>query len=231
MAIDWGKWSRADWTREPGSARKYKNKKTGEIISRHNYDVHYGSLKGLKGYRQKAQLNRRQNPEAILRPAPGRKKASALKGKEKREEIARRQREAKEAAAQRKIQSQWKRKYAVPKKIDLRNFRPGKISRVIELPIAYQPIEDVRQEAQRSGIVFAYMVGANLITEEGEERTIMESGLNHISVRFTKDRYADFIDRLMGISYAQLVSLFIHLSLKLEVARKRNKWKGKPRRV
>lgn len=229
MAKKQGDGTRDNWQRVPGASRRYINKQTGETISRHEYDRRFGSLREFSTYRAKAAQSKRVNPEAVLRPAKGRKKATHLKGEARRAEVEARQRAAREAEAERKIQKQWHRHFTVPSKIDLRNFRRGKLGRNIELPIKYAPVEQVRQAAQKSGVVFAYMVGANLITDQGEERTISFFTSRHISMRFTPEDYSDGIEKALRITYAKLVSLFIHLSLKIEIARKRNDWKGRTR--
>jgi len=60
-----------------GSSRNYVNTKTGEIISRYQYDKTYGATKEFKGNTHlKAKLNKEANPlVASARPAPGRKSA------------------------------------------------------------------------------------------------------------------------------------------------------------
>lgn len=58
-----------------GSSRRYANIKTGEIISRYQYDKLFGSTKEFGGNTHlKAKLNKLANPDlAAQRPAPGRK--------------------------------------------------------------------------------------------------------------------------------------------------------------
>ncbi len=63
-----------DFKRVPG--RRFENIKTGQIISRRQYDKHFGILakQGFTGYETKSAANKKANLEAILRPARGRKK-------------------------------------------------------------------------------------------------------------------------------------------------------------
>ena len=81
------------WERIAGSARRYRNTVTGEILSRRQYDQ---LTKGIT-YEQKAKDNKQRNlKEALARPARGRTKARTEQEKEirldleyKRQEIAR----------------------------------------------------------------------------------------------------------------------------------------------
>lgn len=68
--------SYSDWKYLGGSSRQYRNEKTGEVISRRQYDKRFGSLKkrGVTSYEKGAKLSA---PEVVAsRPAKGRGKAN-----------------------------------------------------------------------------------------------------------------------------------------------------------
>ena len=67
---------KGDWRSLGGSKREHVNVKTGQIISRRQYDQKFGSLAkaGYKTYESKAKTNLRKNPVlAKAQPARGRK--------------------------------------------------------------------------------------------------------------------------------------------------------------
>jgi len=64
------------WVPLGGSSRRYRNRLTGETISRRQYDKLYGTLRrqGYSSYEAKAKAAKQQQPErAALRPARGRR--------------------------------------------------------------------------------------------------------------------------------------------------------------
>lgn len=229
MGINWATFDGSDWRRVPGKARRYINVKTGETISRRQFLQHYGKARPFGSLEKRAKYYASRE-EQLLRPARGRKSGLRLSEADKIVEVSKRKRIKKEKLADEKIARELKKKRKPPKKITISNFKKGKISRNIELPIDYNAIEQVRQEAEDSKIVFGYLVGANLITEEGEDRTFTACKLRSIRKKFTFVEYEAMIERCNEISYARLVSLFVHLSLGIEIARKRNKWKGGKRK-
>lgn len=215
--IPWGVFQKSDWVRIPG--RKFKNPETGIEISRRQYDKHYGALVPYGSYEKKAAV-KKSEPGSILRPARGRKNATKLTGAARENELSLRKLRATEAAASKRIAKERGRAFVRPKKITVANFKAGKISRTIELPVEYEPIEETRAAANASRVVFGYVVGANLINENtGEDRTYTQFALRHISMRYSKADFAELLDELEEIEYATVVSLFIKLSLKMEVAK------------
>jgi len=68
--------SSADWKSLGGTSRNYVNTKSGEVLSRRQYDKKFGLLakKKYSSYESKAKANRRKNPTlAAARPAHNRK--------------------------------------------------------------------------------------------------------------------------------------------------------------
>ena len=62
-----------NWKPLGGTSRKYVNTSTGEILSRHTYDLRYGALREHKSYKKKSEVNRKKNPKlSAARPAPNR---------------------------------------------------------------------------------------------------------------------------------------------------------------
>jgi hypothetical protein len=226
MAIDWGRYQRGDWRMQSGKSKRYINRQTGEEISRRQFDQHYGSAAAYGTIDKRAKYNAAQGKN-LLRPARGRSSALKLTEAEKIVERSKRKVQKAEKLADKKINSEINKKRHALKRITLSNFKTGKISRNIELPVEYDAIVETIRSARDSKIVFGYFVGANLITDMGEDRTFTATRLRSISMGFTREEFDDMIDEAMGLTYARLVSLFVHLSLKIEVARSRNKWRKK----
>jgi hypothetical protein len=222
----------SDWRRVPGKARRYKNAKTGEEISRRQFVQRFGKARSFGTLEKRARFNRQQNEaEALLHPARGRKKATHLTGGEREAELGRRRVARKESAADKKIARIQAKRKSYPQTISIRSFKKGRLSREIELPIAYEPIEEVRQAAARSKIVWGYFVGVNLITTMGELRRYVPHGMQHINKVFKELSYQKMMEHAQSLSYATIVSLFIHLSLLEEIAQKRNGWKKRGHRI
>ena len=210
--MKWGDFRATDWKRIPGGARRYVNAKTGDEISRRQYLQHYGGATAY-GTLEKRAKHLSKTEKQLLRPARGRKSALRLSETEKIVEYNKRKVNKREAEADKKIARELSKKRRAPKKITIDNFKRGKISRNVVLPIEFEPIEAVRQEAEDSKLVFGYMVGANLITSEGEDRTFVAIKLRSISKKFTERDYQNLLDKANEISYAKLVSFFVHLYL------------------
>jgi len=65
-----------DWVPVGGSSRRYRNRRTGETISRRLYDKRFGNLRrqGFGSYEAKAKAAKQQAPvRAAMRPARGRR--------------------------------------------------------------------------------------------------------------------------------------------------------------
>lgn len=215
----------SDWQRVPGKSRRYRNVRTGEEISRRQFLQRYGGARAYGTLEKKAKINRQRfGEETLLRPARGRTKATQLTGAERQVEINRRKVIAREKAADEKIARAKAKTHRVPTKITLRNFHRSKISRMVELPISYEAIEQVRQAAAASGIVWGYIVGANILTDMGERRTFFSQKMQHIHKVYPRSKYDDMLATLANRAYKNIVSLFIMLYLLEAVAEKRNGW-------
>jgi hypothetical protein len=213
--------------RVPGAARQYTLRGNPAIkISRRQYDQHYGAATAFGTYEKKAKFKSRER-EAILRPARGRKSALKLAPIEKEQEIQRRKIAQQESRTLKRVQTERQKQHRYPTKIDLRNFKHGRKYRTIELPVSYEAIENTRAAAEKSGLVFGYYVGANLISErDGERISIAQFGLRHIAMKYKLKDFDDLMSKVQEKSYANLISLWIHLTLKADVATKRNGWRN-----
>lgn len=226
--IPWGKYDRSDWRRVPGASRRYVLVGNPDItISRRQYDEHYGAAVPYGTYEKKAK-HKSQEREAPLRPARGRTSALKLKESEKEAEIGRRRVTAKETATQKRIDRERGKAHKYPKSIDLRTFKKGKISRTIELPVMYEAVESVRSAAAKSRIVFGYYVGANMIDlKSGERISFAAFAMRDINMAFKPSDFTKLIKKAQEKTYAELISLWIHVKLKSAVAVDRNGWKKK----
>jgi hypothetical protein len=223
--IPFGKYERSDWRRVPGAQRRYALVSDPSVtISRRQFDEHYGAAVPYGTYEKKTKLKSKER-EALLRPARGRTSALKLSPAEKEAELGRRRVAAKEAATEKKVARGRAKQYRYPTKIDLRNFPKGRIYRTFELPVSYDAIVTVREAAERSRIVFGYYVGANLIDRDGELRSIAQFSLRDIKMKYTELDFEKLMKKVQEKDYAQLISLWIHLKLKEEIAIKRNGWK------
>lgn len=225
--IPWGKYDRSDWRRVPGASRRYSLVQNPSItISRRQYDEHYGTARAFGTYEKKAK-HKSNEREALLRPARGRTSARKLSQAEQEVEINKRKAQKQDTAMQRRIISERNKAHKYPTKINLRNFKKGKISRTIELPVSYEAVETVRKAAADSGLVFGYYVGANMVdTRSNKKISFAAFGLRDISMKFKERDFTRLMEKCKEKSYAELVSLWIHIKLKSAIAEKRNYWKG-----
>lgn len=228
--IPWGKYEREDWLRVPGGSRRYALRSNPDItISRRQFDEHYGAVRAYGTYEKKAKHKARE-PEALLRPARGRTSARKLSPAEKEIELGRRRVSAKEAATVKRIDRERGKAHKYPRSIDLRTFKKGKIHRTIELPVSLEAVETVRAAAAKSRIVFGYYVGANMIDlRSGERISFAAFGLRDVHMAFTRRDFDELMKKVEEKTYAELISLWIHLTLKSAVAKDRNAWRGRRR--
>lgn len=226
--IPWGKYERSDWRRLPGTSRRYVSVLNPDVtISRRQFDEHYGAAASFGTYEKKAR-EKAKEPEALLRPARGRTSARKLSPSEREAEINRRKVAQQERRTEEKISARRGKHYRYPKQITLRNFKRGQIFRVIELPVSYEAVESVRASAAKSRLIFGYLVGANMVDDRtGAPRVFSAFGLRDINYSFSQADFTNLLKKAKEKSYASLVSLFIHLTLKEDTARSRNAWKGR----
>lgn len=226
--VPWSKYDRSDWRRLPGAQRRYVSIHNPDVtISRRQFDEHYGSAASYGSYERKARAKSKE-PEALARPARGRTSARKLSPAQREVELQRRKVEKQETETTKKIQRLQGKQRKYPHTIDLRSFKKGKVFRRVELPVDYSAVESVRAAAAKSRIVFGYYVGANMIDDRsGEPRVFSLFGLRDINMPFTHKDFNNLLKKAREKSYASLVSLWIHLTLKSDVATKRNGWKGR----
>lgn len=226
--IPWGKYDRSDWRRLPGATRRYYNTQNPDVtISRRQFDEHYGSASAFGTYERKARAKAKE-PEALARPARGRTSARKLAPAEREVELQRRKVAQQETRTNKKIERLRGKQHKYPHKIDLRSFKKGKLFRRVELPVEYEAVETVRAAAAASKLVFGYYVGANMVDDKtGEARVFSLFALRDVNMPFTRKDFANLLKKAQEKSYASLVSLWIHLTLKSAVATNRNGWKGK----
>ena len=193
---------------EPGwkrvSGRRFENERTGEVISRRQYDKRYGALArgGFGSYEQKARANlTREGPvRQILKPARGRLKYRGPEYERERE-AARRTRERNEIEAQRKayaqIKSAQKRKYRTLKSISDRNFAPGVRSRKFPVEFSYESIADFLQIARKDKHLYAYLVGVDFVDlHDGVKGSMYVIGTRVMSYPFTEGDMESIEDKM-----------------------------------
>lgn len=213
--LNWSKYDRSDFERIPGS-RNYRLKSGGTEISRRQFDQHYGRLQGTTIERARDDARERIGAAQLLRPARGRKSGRKLSFDEREVEIARRQESAQAKRVKKKISTESARKSRLPKNLKKSHFKNDWIMRGYNLPLDQKAIDDARAMAQKSGIVFSYLVGVNLVDiRTGDERTMTYSaGAILISDRFTMADFEQMMDAAYEKDYAVPVSAFIKFKLK-----------------
>jgi hypothetical protein len=233
MAVDFSKFEGGDFKRVPGATRSYVNTKTGDVISRRQFDQHYGAARAFGTLEKKAKIKSSED-NAILRPARGRTDARKLSASEKIVEANRRKLEAQEAAAQKRIDKELTKKHVIPKKITIKNLRPGHISRAFTVSISegHDGLESLRREGKSSGKVFSYIVGGNLINDlTGGLRTYTQFAGRYIGDPYTLDDFKELVEHCRKLQYATLVSFYIRLMFeKVKAKAHAEKSKNKPAR-
>lgn len=214
--VQWGKFTKSDWKPEGGKSRNFVNKKTGEVISRRQYDKHYGAIRAFGSYEEKAKhFKDIQGGAQLLKPARGRKSKIKALGEERERAIQDRRKLQQQIAADRKIQRASRRHPKPPQRITRRSFKPNHRTRAYELPINYDAVVSTINAGRRSGLVFGYLVGVNLIDmRDGSPRTYTYGTLRHINKAFTQGDYEKMLDEVSLFTYAVPVSLFVRFKLK-----------------
>lgn len=223
--IPWGKYGRSDWVRVPGTQRRYALRTAPNIsISRRQFDEHYGAVSSFGTYERKAKA-KASEPEALLRPARNRPSALKLSPAAREVELNRRKVAAKESSIDKRVARERNKQHKYPARIDIRSFKKGRIYRVIELRVSWEAIETVRVAAQRSRIVFGYYAGANMIDDRSGERiAFAQFALQDVHLPYTQEKFDALMTMAREKTYAQLISVWIHLKLKEDIAVK-NGWK------
>ncbi len=229
----------SDWQPLGGTSRNFLNTKTGQILSRRQYDKQFGTLakQGFKSYQQKAKANK--SPEQVLKPARGR---AAFKGSEsdKAQEINRRQEEiaARNEAKKgiKKYRAKLEKKFRHYEEITDRSF--GKSSaHKIELPLEYSAIEGARKAGARNPHIFGYLVYLNFLNpEDGSEGSFCVIRARDIKMPFTKKDFEKLIEESENKSISSGVNFLVYscsmqFILKVQYVRaKREKEKERQRK-
>ena len=211
----------SDWVRLGGKSQRYKNRKTGEEISRRQYD----KLKSPLSYEARAKHNKLLNPgEQLLRPARGRKsyrrapewqRAEILEQRKAQKAAREKEREAKKQT--RKIERDTKR--LENKKIRVRSVKKhlipkGRIAWRIPFK-SYSDLIKLINDARATGVIFAYGLGMiGVDTRIGVERPIWV--VPYMSIKDTiSEREFDAVmqEALDAHSYMTLGGYFIQLAI------------------
>lgn len=229
-----------DWVRVPGSARRFKNQKTGVEVSRHQFDkMRFGLT-----HRQKAKKAFLADPKtAVLRPAKGRK--SALKAPtdlkeaiatarlDKKEEAKRIKEEEKTLKAlNKKIESALNKK--VPEsKITKQSLKTGHMG--VRKPFKdYQDFLRLLNDARKLGVIFSYSLGWRGVSERpesaGEYLDVSVFTQQHISKTISEDDFnTEFQVSFLEKSYMSFKNFFMHFAFKKEYAQERIKKSKDPK--
>ncbi|MHB1222395.1 MAG: hypothetical protein ACYC0J_10405 [Gammaproteobacteria bacterium] len=151
-----------NWARLPG--RRFQNTKTGEIISRRQYDKQYGRLaeKGFSSNEAQAKANRiKDETEFHSKPARGR---TSLRNKPLIE---------KQHLVQERKLKQKTRHYESPT-VSTRLLKKGKKSATVKCDWSYIEINKIIYQINNfpPNIIFAYLIGAHVIDKDGLERDV-----------------------------------------------------------
>ncbi len=166
-----------------GKSRNYKNTKTGEIISRRQYDKQYGSLAktGFKTYEDKARAakiidERRQ----LLRPARGRK-ALSIVGKTPTE--------VEHEIVERKIKK-YNRHIPTPD-VSKVKLQRGKKSAYVICDWSFEGIKAVIDQINKMSEkkMWAYFIGVTGIDADGVKRDIAVLPSEHFQEVFTEEKW------------------------------------------
>lgn len=219
--IPWGKYDASDWVRIPGAQRRYRNVSNPSIeISRRQYDEHYGAVAKYGTYEKKARAKSHE-AEALLRPARGRSSARKLTPAEREVEANRRKVAAQESKQQRLIDKLVSKKTRNPQTISLRNFKRGTQIRKFRTEVSQQAIEQLRQAAAKSRIVFGYWVGLELVSErDGQIKTPSLFTQRDINMPFTMQDFRKALAKAAELSYATLTGMWIAFHLKRDAAKR-----------
>ena len=218
------------FTSLPG--RKFRNDATGEILTRRKFDETVGRLADtpFKTPEKLAKYNRGLLGEKqLMRPAPGRKKISESLSKpiqnalidERIEKIQRKKLDEKILKAAQKS-------HKVPATISLKNFQPGKMGRRFLVSANYDDMKSVIDKAKKYRGALGYSYGI-IFADTNTHKIGAESlvGLRGWSMPFTESIFDDLIDHVHEKSYMRLLSCFVYIALKRQVAEKYAKKKKK----
>lgn len=231
-----------DFLRLPG--RRFQNIKTGEIISRRQFDK---QTKGIQSYEQKARLNKAVEGarEVLAKPARGRSSAQKL-APEIREAVLEAREEAIKADKQiakarrdeaKRITKIEKLKAAPIKtpRVTKQLLRTGRLGKRIGFT-TYEQFRQALKEAQDIGVVSFYGLGWVGVTDrpgdqgDGLKRAITVFRMRPVKEVIEKDEFdAEMQASIREHSYIQFLNYFMHLAYSSKYAQQRiaNKPKSK----
>lgn len=205
-----------------GSGQRYLNEKTGETISRRQYDK---LVNPAITYEKKAAHNKAINPKAAaLRPARGRK--SYLKAPEwVKEEIAEQRLEAakikkqQEDAAKKIRKAERDTSRLTGKKVKLKKVRKHLIPKGRigwRLPFnTWDDLAEMVKDAKKTGVIFAYALGfVGVDTRIGVYRPVMLQGFKSINNLIDEDEFYEMMeDALAEYAYMKLAHYFVQFAI------------------
>lgn len=176
------------------AGRRFENKNTGEIITRRQYDKRFGALAkgGFKSFEEKAKSNFEKNVlEAVSRPARGRTSLRKLSELEKREVSLKRIAEKEQ-------------KHKNSPKIKITDLQQGKKSFEVECDWSLEEINKILDQLQSfpHNSVFAYLIGAKAVSEEGTIKYVAAFPYTHYQEKFTQADFEEATDRVTRIDSA-----------------------------
>lgn len=220
-----------DWQVIKGTARNYKNVKTGEVLSRRQFD----KLRGIS-YETKAKTNKAKNEKLqLLRPARGRKSALKL-DRDLQEAVAtaRKDRLAELAekkiieAETKKLNSKFMRamnKKTPTPKISKQSLKTGHLG--VRKPFSsYEQYVELLTEAQRLGVIFMYGLGWTGVSDRdgqvGETRDVTVFKMADIKLMRTEEEFNEaFEESILEKQYMHFRNYFMHFGFDKEYARER----------
>lgn len=178
-----------------GKSRNYQNTKTGEIISRRQYDKRFGSLAktGFKTYEDKARASKIiDERKQLLRPARGRKSLNII-GKSPAE--------IEHEITERKIKKSIKH-------IDSPNIKNVKLTRgrksaTVRCDWSYDEIKKVIDQINKmpETKMWAYLIGATCIDDSGNSRDVSLLPSMHFQEKFSKREWESMNDKIGKLHY------------------------------
>ncbi len=220
-----------DWQAVKGTARNYKNIKTGEVLSRRQFD----KLRGIS-YETKAKINKAKNEKLqLLRPARGRKSALKLDS-ELKEAVATARKDRADALAEKKlIEAETKKqntkfmramnkKIPTPK-ISKQSLKTGHMG-VRKAFSSYEQYVELLTEAQRLGVIFMYGLGWTGVSDRdgqvGETRDVTVFKMADVKLMRSEEEFNEaFEESILEKQYMHFRNYFMHFGFDKEYARDR----------
>ncbi len=214
----------SEWRRVPGKARNYVNSRTGEVISRRQYDKLEGTLskQGFKSYEQKAKVAKRnEGIEQLAKPARGRTKLKEKEPEIRRTALAARVEQEQHKKLSKLEQREIKRKARTPKSISLKNFKKGALGRTFRVDLDPGALADFISAAASYKGAFGYLLGIEFIdTRSGKVGASALTHLRAFNKPFTNSDWDTYEEWILEHLYAEATFAYVYVSLKIEVARK-----------